>query len=342
MNKMQVNGIVIAAGTIVTFLLIRFLRIPPPFGQYVSSESLAYAVIAIVALLRGAAAGGVVGVCGFLLRYAAMRVSPQAILNILPGVVFAGLYGFILGKLFDIKSGKHHTSGDVRLFLYPAVGVYIAVRIMRGIIAVIRYRGEPPVVSAFFKMLPLSIIVGCFVIGAAGLLLIALCHKYLKIPVPLYEGGIVPGTRQEGRKGRQQLMKEAVNRAIQAGGGSRSDSGTWVDRGMAYHQQGELDMAIASLTQAISLEPNAVRYCIRGSMYIDKKDYDKAIEDFSEAISLDPTDPDAYNGRGLAYDHKNETAKAVEDFTQVLRLDPADDTAKKFLAAISFLEGRKY
>jgi tetratricopeptide (TPR) repeat protein len=91
-----------------------------------------------------------------------------------------------------------------------------------------------------------------------------------------------------------------------------------------------------------TLSPNAVRYCIRGSMYIDKKDYDKAIEDFSEAISLDPTDPDAYNGRSLAYDHKNETAKAVEDFTQVLRLDPAGNTTKKFLAAISLREGRKY
>ena len=67
-----------------------------------------------------------------------------------------------------------------------------------------------------------------------------------------------------------------------------------------YAQIGQHDRAIADLTEAIKLVPNAAGpYYNRGFSYFAKGQYDQAIADYSEAIRLNPRLAVAYNNRCL-------------------------------------------
>jgi Tfp pilus assembly protein PilF len=54
--------------------------------------------------------------------------------------------------------------------------------------------------------------------------------------------------------------------------------------------------------------------------YGQKGDIDKAIADLTDAIRLDPKSAGTYHDRGLAYHKKGEEVKAKEDFAQAKKL----------------------
>jgi len=60
----------------------------------------------------------------------------------------------------------------------------------------------------------------------------------------------------------------------------------------------------------------------RGNAYVDKKDHDLAIADYDQAIRLDPKHALAFNGRGIAYRAKKDYDRAIADYDQAIRLDP--------------------
>ena len=60
----------------------------------------------------------------------------------------------------------------------------------------------------------------------------------------------------------------------------------------------------------------------RGRAYFDMAQYDLAVRDFDSAIRFDPNYPEAYNGRALAYAGKGESDRAIQDFGQAIQLDP--------------------
>ncbi|MDR3193318.1 MAG: DUF898 domain-containing protein [Treponema sp.] len=189
MSKAQVKAIVIAAGAILTFLLTRLLRIQSPVGEYFSGLTVSYAIIAALALIFGAIVGGAVGLFGSLIGNIAQGVSPRFIPVILPSLLLIGLYGFIIGKIFENRSIKPYSNnaiGDLGLFSLSAAGLYIVVRIINIIITVIRVRGNISFISGYLKIQPPSIIINCLLIGAVGFLLVFACHKGLKIDIPLY------------------------------------------------------------------------------------------------------------------------------------------------------------
>jgi tetratricopeptide (TPR) repeat protein len=67
-------------------------------------------------------------------------------------------------------------------------------------------------------------------------------------------------------------------------------------------KRGNLDGAIAALTQAIELDPKlAPAYYNRGLFYQIKHDYAKAIADFNEAIEINPNLAPAYNNLAWIY-----------------------------------------
>jgi lipoprotein NlpI len=63
-------------------------------------------------------------------------------------------------------------------------------------------------------------------------------------------------------------------------------------------------------------------YFNRGRAYSDKGQYNLAILDFDRAVRLDPEYPDAFNGRGIAYAGMGQSERALQDFDQAIRLDP--------------------
>jgi tetratricopeptide (TPR) repeat protein len=101
------------------------------------------------------------------------------------------------------------------------------------------------------------------------------------------------------------------------------DAWTYNNRGLAYAEEGDYELAIANYNQAIKQNPNFVEmyYYNRGSAYFNKGDYDSAIWDFSKAIQLESNFAMAYNNRGLAYVEKGDYERAITNFNQAILID---------------------
>src|SRR5262249_52469024 len=94
-------------------------------------------------------------------------------------------------------------------------------------------------------------------------------------------------------------------------------------RGIAWHDKGDLDRAIADYSEAIRLNPKlATAYYNRGIAWRAKGDLDRAIADYSEAIRLDPKLAAAYNNRGNAWSDKGDLDGAIADYSEAIRLNP--------------------
>ena len=87
-----------------------------------------------------------------------------------------------------------------------------------------------------------------------------------------------------------------------------------------------MEEAIAEYGQAIRLDPEAtVAYYNRGVAYQEQLQFQLAIEDYNDAIRLDPSYFDAYNNRGGAYIALGEYGRALQDLDLAIRLNPKDD-----------------
>jgi tetratricopeptide (TPR) repeat protein len=82
---------------------------------------------------------------------------------------------------------------------------------------------------------------------------------------------------------------------------ARSNALAYLDRGIAYGNQGKQDEAISDYDEAIGLDPsNALAYLARGIAYGNQGKIDEPIIDYDEAIGLDPSNALAYVRRGTA------------------------------------------
>ena len=101
------------------------------------------------------------------------------------------------------------------------------------------------------------------------------------------------------------------------------DNYAYAQRGYAWRQRREWDIAIKDYSEALRLRPEFDGWWNdRGLIWLLKKDYDKAIDDFDEAIRLYPKYAYAFNNRGNAWRAKKEYDKAIADFDEAIRLDP--------------------
>jgi tetratricopeptide (TPR) repeat protein len=111
---------------------------------------------------------------------------------------------------------------------------------------------------------------------------------------------------REGRE-RAQAALAALPSAAEDAGTCRNGSG---------------NEAIAACSRTLKRNTkDASAYYNRGSAFSEKGEYDLAIADFDEAIRLGPNDASAYNARGLAYAGKAEYERAVADYDEALKLD---------------------
>jgi tetratricopeptide (TPR) repeat protein len=95
------------------------------------------------------------------------------------------------------------------------------------------------------------------------------------------------------------------------------------NRGLAYQDKGDLDLALSDYNKAIQINPNlAETYSNRGNIYQDKGDLDLALSDYNKAIQINPNLAEAYNNRALTYQCKSEFDQAIAGYNKTLEINP--------------------
>lgn len=100
------------------------------------------------------------------------------------------------------------------------------------------------------------------------------------------------------------------------------DAVTYLERGMAYSEQGDFDRVIQAYTKLIQLNPNfAGAYALRGDAYRIKGNLDLALQDTKRAIQIHPNYTYAYIVQASAYAGKGQNAQYLENLSEALRID---------------------
>jgi tetratricopeptide (TPR) repeat protein len=94
-------------------------------------------------------------------------------------------------------------------------------------------------------------------------------------------------------------------------------------RGVAYHNENNIDRAIDDFTRAIELEPDeTVLYGLRGNTRMRARDYDGAVKDYSEAILRRPEEGVTHALRGNAHRLAGDHDAALRDFDAAIARQP--------------------
>ena len=122
-------------------------------------------------------------------------------------------------------------------------------------------------------------------------------------------------------EGNYDLAIEAFTKAIEL---NPDFAKAYANRAVIYQCKGLFDRAIADHTKALELKSDHPEpYNNRGAAYGEQGDYDRAIADHTRAIELNPNLPEAYNNRGVAHYKKSDYNRAIEDYTQAIQLKPS-------------------
>jgi len=108
----------------------------------------------------------------------------------------------------------------------------------------------------------------------------------------------------------------------------------YYDRGIGYEAKGQIDLAFADYTAALSLNPNYFEaFNNRGHMYRLKGQDDLAIADYNAALRIDPSYIRARNNRGYALFDMGRFNDAASDFGRAVDLQPSSAYAVLWLHA---------
>jgi len=95
------------------------------------------------------------------------------------------------------------------------------------------------------------------------------------------------------------------------------------NRGVEFHQNGDLNQAIKSYKEAIAADGRlAEAYSNLGAVYLAQKSYDKAAEAFTKALALKPDRPTTLNGLGNALYARGKAAEAKDKWAKAIEIDP--------------------
>ncbi len=117
----------------------------------------------------------------------------------------------------------------------------------------------------------------------------------------------------------------AYSRAIEL---KPKNAGYYNDRGVAYGEKGDPELAINDFNTSIQYNPdNAETYYNRGVAYDMKNDVEHAFKNYTKTIQLNPKYANAYVNRGNAYNNKGRLTLAINDLKKAIRLNPNDAKA---------------
>jgi len=113
MNKRMVNIVVIIVGTLLSFLLMRFLRNTSlPFNKQIGM-ALSHSIIAVLAIVFGPIVGGSVGFLSRLLLGLPYRIKYFGLIELILILIF-GLYGFLIGKIYESNNKSHYDENFIK------------------------------------------------------------------------------------------------------------------------------------------------------------------------------------------------------------------------------------
>jgi protein O-mannosyl-transferase len=109
----------------------------------------------------------------------------------------------------------------------------------------------------------------------------------------------------------------------------------YLNRALAFKDNGDLDSAIADYDTAIRIYPAfAGAYNNRGFAYCSKGMHARAIEDFTAAIRLAPGFSPSYSNRGSCYYDLGRYGEALSDYESAAKLNPDSAEARAKIAEL--------
>jgi cytochrome c-type biogenesis protein CcmH/NrfG len=110
--------------------------------------------------------------------------------------------------------------------------------------------------------------------------------------------------------------------------------------GEAQLAEGKADEAVATLEQAVAVDPKSSQaYTRLGGARLVKQEFSAAIGDFRSALAADPSNADAFIGMALAYLHSADYALARAALGEARRLAP--DKAAKIDEVLTYMDQRE-
>lgn len=103
-----------------------------------------------------------------------------------------------------------------------------------------------------------------------------------------------------------------------------SASGTYyLDRAALLSRKGDNERALADYSEAITADGKSpVAYLARADFLRDQGQYDKAVADYDKSAEILSDNPAAYGGRALTRFYQGDFAKAAQDFRKVVEQQP--------------------
>ena len=110
-------------------------------------------------------------------------------------------------------------------------------------------------------------------------------------------------------------------------------------KGYALRKLGNSQLALIEDSQAITIEPNPVRYANRGFTYISQGNYSAALADGESALNIIPDYSTGYALKSLAYLNLGNTTAAKENIDRALAIKPDSASHLHFAGIIAMEEG---
>ena len=104
--------------------------------------------------------------------------------------------------------------------------------------------------------------------------------------------------------------------------------------GIFAYERNEIDKAIAFISKAARLNPEANYYKDLGEIFLNIGEPDKAIENYKISITLAPDDTNSFFNLGMAYFNKKEFNETIKYFKLALELNPQDAVIYNKLGAV--------
>src|SRR5690606_20742366 len=106
-----------------------------------------------------------------------------------------------------------------------------------------------------------------------------------------------------------------------------TDSQGFLARGFANQSLGELDGALADITQALNFAPplseyTARAYLSRADVYIQQDEIEAALGDLNTALDIMPNAPEALATRAAIFIFQRRYDEALEDYNALITLQP--------------------